>query len=102
MAIAAFVENDFQPGVVMPRTKMGSRLDTQMFAAGDNSLRYVREERFVAHVVDLYMVGLIQMRIGRGDRRRPLGIVGEEKESFTGFVEPPDGSDPGNILGKQL
>jgi len=44
------------------------------------------------------MIGLAQMRLWRKEPSRPFGVVGEQYQSFAGFVQASDGRQMREIL----
>lgn len=95
LAVLAFFEIDFDPGVFFARAKKGGALGLEDVSLWDFDavLQSLQQPR-VGHNADLNMVGLDEMRGGIRDARGPRGIVGEQEQTFAGFVEASDGSDP--------
>jgi hypothetical protein len=86
----AFIEDDLEPAVFCPRAagELASlaALPRLSLSRPHQGLNEVSS----ANGSDLHMIGLIQMRFRRGDARAPLGIVGQQQQTFTGFVEAAD------------
>ena len=55
------------------------------------------QELIVHYSRNLHMIGLIQMGLRSMHLCRPLGIVGQQQQTFAGFVETPDWREPGQI-----
>ena len=87
LPVAAFIEHDLEPAVLLtgPQDLDTPRLE-QFAAFGDTRFETV-QKRLVGHHIDLNMIGLLDMRFGGGDSRSPCGIVGEEQQPLAGLVQ---------------
>ena len=98
VAIFAFVESDFEPGVFFAGAEKGGAFAAEDFVAFCFDATFERFEKWrIRESCDSNVVGFIEMRGGIGDPGVPLGVVGEEEEAFAGFVEAADGCEPGQI-----
>ena len=94
--VLAFVEHDFEPAVFLSRAQQpGLRCAKQVAILTPDAGFDCPREFLIGDRSDLHVVGLTQVRLGSGDSCPPLGIVGQQKQSFAGLVQPSDGSDPG-------
>ena len=96
LAVFAFVKGQFEPGVFFAGAEETCALAAEEFLAfGFDSALELFDERGIGERGDLDVIGFVEMRGGVGDASAPFGIVGEEEETFAGFVEAADGTKPG-------
>lgn len=98
LAVLAFVEDDFDPGMFLASAEEVCALRFEDVALWNfNAALKGFEETGVGHDADLDMVGLVKMKGRIGNARGPFGVVGKEKKAFTDLVEAADRSDPAQI-----
>lgn len=95
VTVAAFVEDDFKPGVFFAFTEEGDAFGGEGAVAGGDAGLEGGEESGVREAVDLNVVGFVEVAGGVGDGVGPGGVVGEEQEAFAGLVEAADGGEVG-------
>jgi len=97
LAIAAFDEDDFVPGVrgVFDETDFGGRgFDAAAVVEGDGDAGAQALERFFAGLAaDFDEIGFGNVGAGLGEFLGQGAIVGKEKKPFTGVIEAANGID---------
>lgn len=98
VAVFAFVEEDFEPGVALALAEGADVFGAEGIAfrgadAGEHPCDLFR--RGVAGNLDV--IGLVQMGGGVGNGVGPLGVVGKEEEALASLIEAADGDDAGQI-----
>jgi len=101
VAILAFIQDDFEPGVAAPLAKDGCALGAQELAVAGDTICERPEETVAGKGGNLDVVGLIQVRAGIGDAGGPLGIVSEQEQTFAGFVEAAYRREPAVFLAQR-
>jgi len=95
VAVAAFVEDDFKPGVFFAFAEDGGAFGGERAVVGVDAGFEGGEEGGIGEAVDLDVVGFVEVAGGVGDGVGPGGVVGEEEQAFTGLVEAADGGEVG-------
>jgi hypothetical protein len=98
LPVLAFVQNDLEPTRLRPPAQEADAPcgEPFVFVGRDTALDSF-DEIVISGSADLHVVGLLDMVLGREDRRGPAGVVREEEESFARFVETADRRDPGEM-----
>ena len=65
-----------------------------MFTTGGDAANDFLDEIGIGDAVHLHVILLIQVAGWIGDFRRPLGIVGQEQQTFARFIQASDGTNP--------
>src|ERR1700757_5032070 len=78
LAVLPLIESDLKPAVPFAASQEPASMYTQIFFVDLNPTLDRLRHAPVDDRVDLNMIGLMQMRFGRGDAGSPLGVVGQE------------------------
>jgi hypothetical protein len=77
VAILAFIEHDLEPGIFFTRTEDTGTLGAQETAViAADSAGNGFEQRSVRDRANLYVIGFVEMGLGREHKCCPVGIVG--------------------------
>ena len=95
VTVAAFVEDDFKPGVFFAFAEEGGAFGGEGAVVSLDAGFEGGEEGGVREAVDLDVVGFVEVAGGVGDGVGPGGVVGEEEEAFASLVEATDGREVG-------
>jgi len=95
LAVFAFIEDDFEPGMLFTGAQEDGALGFKDLAVRHFDATLERfEETTVSDDVDLHVISLVEKRGGIGNAGGPLGVVGEKHKPLAGLVEAADRSDP--------
>lgn len=95
VAVAALVEDQFEPGVFFAGAEEGGALGGEEAFGGWHAVLQGGQQGVIGQLVDLDVVGFVEMAGWVGDGTGPGGVVGEEEEALAGLVEAADGSEVG-------
>jgi len=99
LAIAAFDESDFVPGIGGVFVELDFRrrsFDTAAVVEGNgDTVAKALDRLLVGAATDFDEIGFGDVRAGFGQFLCEVAIVGEKQESFAGVVETPNGIDAG-------
>jgi hypothetical protein len=95
MTVAAFIQQDLQPGILFTFAQQRSAFGREEAVFGRDAGLELAQQRRVGDAVDLDMVGFVEMSGGVGDGIGPGGIVGEQQQALAGLVESADGRKVG-------
>ena len=98
LPVAALVEHDFQPRVLLAgaQQRSGFRVQRGTFAI-DDAFPHRPQLRCIGDAIDLHVIGLVRPACRIGDARRPLRIVAEQQQPFAGLVQPTDRGDEADV-----
>lgn len=95
VTVAAFIQQDFQPGVLFAFAQQGGAFGGEEAVFGAGSGFELAQQRGIGNTVDLNMVGFVQMTGGIGDAVCPGGVIGEKQQAFAGLIESANGRQVG-------
>ncbi len=94
MAIAALVEDHLQPCGLVATAQYAHGTGGEELALVLHAGPQCRQRRVIGQAINLHVVGLVRPGLRVGQARRPLRIVAEQQQPFTGLVQAPDRRDP--------
>src|SRR5206468_12740478 len=96
-----FVEHNFDPTILLSRAQHAGALGSEQLSRLPNSRSDPRQQSIIDDRFNLHVIGLIDMRLWRGDSRRPRGVIREQQQTFTGFIKSSDRRQPIAMLSKK-
>jgi len=99
MAILAFVEDNFEPGIFFTTAKNLHTLGPQeTVVVSPDTLDDGFKQCGVRDRANLDVIDFVDMRLGREHTCRPLRIIGQQQQAFARFVQTSDGCDPRQVF----
>ena len=98
MAILSFLQDDFEPGVTRAMTQDACAFHAQSFSVYANAGKQLIQDPGVGLGCNLDVVSFRNMGFRCEHGGGPLAVIGKQQQSFTGFVETADRSEPAGLI----
>jgi hypothetical protein len=99
--VLALVQHYFQPTVAGAVTEQPDAPCGQEIAGDVHPLLHPLDQRSAGDATDLNVVGLLQLARRVGNTRRPIGVVGKQKQTLAGLVQPSNRGDKGQTRSRE-
>src|SRR5215475_11127146 len=95
LPVPALMQHDFEPTVLLAAPKESHKLYAQHFSIRRlDAVQHGVEQSLISDAIDVHMIRLIEVAVGRQHSACPLGIVCQQKEALARFVQAAHGSYP--------